>query len=214
MGGTAMTAKRANNSKSTRRRDQDDETDVKRLVDDFKRGNQRAFTELVRRYRPQVISLAYKMTADYDEASDVAQNVFLKMAHNIWRYDPGKKFYTWLYRITVNASIDHMRKIQRHRHEPLEQIFNVPESRLNDPDYNFYRRQLRHHVSRASLKLTDKQRTAFVLRDVEGCRVTDVSRMMDMPEATVRWYLHRARAQIRKELLKRCPHILTTMGLH
>lgn len=208
-----MATNSTRSTKSTRRLGDDDETDVKRLVSEFKQGNQRSFTELVRRYRPQVISLAYKMTADYDEASDVAQNVFLKMARNIWRYNPDKKFYTWLYRITVNASIDHMRKVQRHRHEPLEQIFNIPESRINDPDYSFYRRQLRQHVSKASLKLSDKQRTAFMLRDVEGCRVTDVSRMMDMPEATVRWYLHRARAQIRKELLRRCPHILTTMGL-
>ena len=190
-----------------------DEDEVKSLIAEYKRGNKHAFTEIVRRYRSQVVALAYKMTKDGDEAADIAQNVFVKMAKNIWRYDPRKKFYTWLYRITVNATIDHIRKHQRHRHEPLENYPDIRESLRTSPEFTFRTQQLRTYMSEAASTLNDKQRTAFLLRDIEGCRVDDVAHIMNMPEATVRWYLHRARARIRKELRRRCPHLLAMMGV-
>lgn len=193
--------------------DNNDEEEVKRLISEFKYGNQQAFTEIVRRYRSQVISLAYKMVKDRDEAADIAQNVFVKMAKAIWRYDEQKKFYTWLYRITVNASIDHIRKHHRYRHEPLENFHDLSESFRSSPEFVFRREQIREYIVEAANLLNEKQRSAFMLRDVEGCKVDDVASIMNMPEATVRWYLHRARSLIRKELGRRCPHLLILMGI-
>jgi len=190
-----------------------DEVEVKRLIAEFKHGNKQAFGELVNRYKNQVASLAYKMVGDYDEAADIAQIVFVKMAKNIWRYDEKKKFYTWLYRITVNASIDYIRKHQRHRHEPIDNFHDVLESLADNPESHFRRRQLKGYITEAAETLNEKQRSAFVLRDMEGCKVDDVASIMNMPEATVRWYLHRARAKIRKELLRRCPHLLSMLGI-
>jgi len=191
----------------------DDEARVKHLINEHKRGRPQAFAEIVSLYRNQVVSLAYKMTRDYDEAADISQSVFVKMSRNIWRYDPRKKFYTWLYRITVNASIDHIRKHQRHRHEPLENFHDIKENTRHSPEFSFRRQQLKGHIEQAANALNQKQRSAFLLRDVEGCRVDDVANIMNMPEATVRWYLHRARARIRQELTRRCPHLLVLMGL-
>lgn len=193
--------------------DLNDEAAVRRLIQEIKHGNQRAFTELVRRYHNQVAALAYRMVNDYDEAADIAQNVFVKMARNIWRYDEKKKFYTWLYRITVNASIDHIRKHKRHRHEPLENFHHLKEPSKNDPAFVYQRNQLGGYLRDATDNLNDKQRSAFLLRDVEGCKIDDVADIMDMPEATVRWYLHRARTKIRKELTRRCPQLLMLLGI-
>ncbi|HVP06545.1 MAG TPA: sigma-70 family RNA polymerase sigma factor [Candidatus Acidoferrum sp.] len=193
--------------------EEQDELRAKELIDEIKHGNREAFTELVRRYRSQVASLAYRVVDDYDEAADITQNVFVKIANNIWRYDESKKFYTWLYRITVNTSIDHIRKHRRHRHEPLENIHDTIESHDSSPEYDFRRHQLSGYIRQAAGTLNDKQRSAFMLRDVAGCRVDDVAEIMDMPEATVRWYLHRARAKIRKELLRHCPQLLMTLGI-
>jgi RNA polymerase sigma-70 factor (ECF subfamily) len=153
------------------------------------------------------------MVKDRDEAADVAQNVFVKVAANIWRFDERKKFYTWLYRITANASIDHIRKHQRHKHEPLESFHDLSDDFRVGPEFTFLRDQLREHVAEATEMLNDKQRSAFLLRDVKGCNVDDVANIMNMPEATVRWYLHRARNRIRKELTRRCPHLLMLMGI-
>ncbi len=191
----------------------DDEKHVKLLIEKIKGGNKNAFTELVNLYHAQVASLAFKMVNDYDEAADIAQNVFLKMSQNIWRYDPKKKFYTWLYRITVNASIDYIRKHKRHRHEPLENVRKAIENLESNPESLFQREKIKGYINDATLSLNDKQRSAFILRDIEGCKIDDVANIMNMPEATVRWYLHRARTKIKKELIRRCPHLLIMMGL-
>jgi RNA polymerase sigma-70 factor (ECF subfamily) len=193
--------------------DPGDEAEVKALVAEIKHGNKRAFTQLVSRYQRQVAALAYKMVGDHDEAADITQMVFVKMSDNIWRYDEGKKFYTWLYRITVNASIDYMRRHRRHRHEPLENIGDAVESHQAGPELDYRRRQLREHIQEATLSLSEKQRSAFLLRDVEGCKIDDVADIMNMPEATVRWYLHRARTKIRTELLRTCPQLLMLLGI-
>jgi RNA polymerase sigma-70 factor (ECF subfamily) len=113
----------------------------------------------------------------------------------------------------VNASIDYVRKHRRHRHEPLENIHDTIESAQTNPELSFRRQQVSGYIKEATKSLNSKQRSAFVLRDVEGCKIDDVAEMMNMPEATVRWYLHRARAKIRRELTRRCPHLLLLLGI-
>ena len=200
------------NSKSLAAEDRD-ETEVKEIIQRVKKGESRAFGELVDRYRNQIAALAYKMVGDYDEAADITQNVFVKTSQNIWRYDESKRFYTWLYRITVNASIDYMRKHRRHRHEPLDNVRETVENHRDNPEDNYRSSRLREYITAATERLNGKQRSAFVLRDIEGCQIDDVASIMDMPEATVRWYLHRARQKIRKDLLRRCPGLLVAIGI-
>jgi RNA polymerase sigma-70 factor (ECF subfamily) len=193
----------------------DDQSEIlaKKLISKIRQGDKNAFTELVSRYRNQVGALAYRMVNDYDEAADITQIVFMKMAKNIWRYDDNKKFYTWLHRITVNASIDYIRKHRRHQHEPLEEFHDIQESNRRGPEFTYQRRQLSHQIEQAADTLNEKQKSAFLLRDIEGCKLDDVANIMDMPEATVRWYLHRARSKIRKELIRRCPQLLIALGI-
>ncbi len=193
--------------------DDRDEREVKVLIAKIKAGNKRAFTELVNRYRSQVAAVAFKMVNDYDEAADITQIVFVKMSANIWRYDETKRFYTWLYRITVNASIDYIRKHKRHRHEPLENFHESIENLNSSPEFSYRRQQINGFIRQAANSLNDKQRSAFILRDVEGCKIDDVANIMNMPEATVRWYLHRARTKIRKELIRKCPQLLLLLGI-
>jgi RNA polymerase sigma-70 factor (ECF subfamily) len=193
--------------------DDQDELEVKAIISRVKGGDKRAFSELVDRYRNQVAALAYKMVGDYDEAADITQNVFVKTSQNIWRYDESKRFYTWLYRITVNASIDYMRKHRRHRHEPLENVYETVENHRDNPESLYRTVQLREFITAATERLNGKQKSAFILRDLEGCHIDDVANIMEMPEATVRWYLHRARQKIKKDLLRRCPGLLIALGI-
>ncbi len=188
------------------------ERETREIIRRVKGGEEKAFSELVRLYYNQVAALAYKMVGDYDEAADIAQNVFVKTSRNIWRYDETKKFYTWLYRITVNASIDYMRKHNRHNHESIDNIRETADDKIDTPEIDYRRGMLRQYIDEAASSLNDKQRSAFMLRDVDGCHINDVANIMNMPEATVRWYLHRARAKIKKELIKKCPQLLLAMG--
>ena len=190
-----------------------DEAEVRGLIRAFQGGDQRAYRQIVERYQRQVTSLAFRLVRDSDEAADVAQEVFVKMARYIDRYDENRKFYTWLYRITVNASIDHVRRNQRHQHEPLEGVPDIRSDAGSGPEMSYLRSRLTEHIAEAAEALNEKQRSAFLLRDIGGRKVNDVAGIMDMPEATVRWYLHRARSRIRKELLRRCPHLLFLLGI-
>jgi RNA polymerase sigma-70 factor, ECF subfamily len=188
------------------------ELETKAIIGRVKEGDDRAFSRLVQLYKNQVASLAYRVTGDYDEAADITQNVFVKISKNIWRYNENKKFYTWLYRITVNASIDYMRKHHRHQHDSIENIREKPDDTHVTPDVDYQRNRIREYITEAADSLNDKQKSAFVLRDMEGCNINDVAGIMNIPEATVRWYLHRARTKVKKELLKKCPQLLIGMG--
>jgi len=205
----AMAAK-----KKGRNGDLDDriERETREIVAKIKAGDQKSFSRLVRLYKNQVASLAYKMVGDYDEAADIMQNVFVKVNQNIWRFDEKKRFYTWLYRITVNASIDYMRKHHRHQHESIENVKEKADEKNDTPEASYKRSRLREYIDEAAGSLNEKQRSAFLLRDVDGCNIDDVANIMNMPEATVRWYLHRARTKIKKELMKKCPQLLIGMG--
>ncbi len=200
--------------KSARSRDYDDkvERETKEIIRNVKTGDLSHFSRLVRLYKNQVAALAYKMVGDYDEAADIMQNVFVKVNQNIWRYDENKRFYTWLYRITVNASIDYMRKHNRHQHESIDEVREKADEKSVTPEVAFQRTQIKDFIHEATHSLNEKQRNAFILRDMDGCNIDDVANIMDMPEATVRWYLHRARAKIKKELIKKCPQLLLSMG--
>lgn len=192
---------------------EENEREVKKLIRRIKEGDEHAFTELVHKYKAQVSSIAYKMVNDYDEAADIAQTVFLKMSKNIWRYDEKKKFYTWLYRITINASIDYIRKNKRHKHEPIDKVYQSNLTSKDNSDNLYKSNTLYKQINIAADTLNDKQRSAFILRDVEGSKISEVASIMKMPEATVRWYLHRARTKIKKELRRNCPKLLIMFGI-
>jgi len=190
-----------------------DDARVLDIIERVKNGDQAAFEQLVRMYRTQVAGIAYKIVGDYDDAKDITQMVFVKLYHNLKRYDPSKKFTTWLYRIATNASIDFVRKFKKQKFELLEENWGVSESTDATPDEEYALKMLKEFILKSADRLNHKQRTAFVLRDVDGLDIAEVSRIMDMPQATVRWYLHRARAKLRSDIRRKYPHLLERIGI-
>jgi RNA polymerase sigma-70 factor (ECF subfamily) len=173
------------------------------IIRRIRAGEETALNDLIDRYKRQVAAIAFRMVGDHDEADDITQMVFVKTAKNLSKFDTGKKFSTWLYRITVNASIDFMRKYHRHKHELLDNYSESLENEDDNPEQILSRKNLRGIILKAAEALNDKQKAAFVLRDLEGHQIDEVSEILDMPEATVRWYLHRARIRLRRELRRR-----------
>ncbi len=183
-----------------RRKNREDESETLELIDRIRSGDKQAFGELMNRYKSQIAGVAYRMVGDYDDAKDITQLVFVKMVRNLHRYDFSKRFSTWLYRITVNASIDYIRKHKRHAHEDLDNYSESLENFDASPAQKYHRKYIRYLILKAAEHLTDKQRAAFILKDFEGHEVAEVAEILDMPQATVRWYIHRARLALRREL--------------
>jgi RNA polymerase sigma-70 factor (ECF subfamily) len=190
-----------------------DETEIKDIIRQIQAGKTHLFKQLTDRYRSQVAGIAYKMVGDYDDAKDISQMVFVKTFYNIKRFDLTKRFSTWLYRIAVNASIDYIRKFKKHKFEDLEDTGEPNLRTTMTPERTFQLKELGEFVRESAKKLSEKQHQAFVLKDLEGLDIDEIAQIMGMPQATVRWYLHRARKKLRGDLRRRFGPVLSKMGI-
>jgi RNA polymerase sigma-70 factor (ECF subfamily) len=152
---------------------------------------------------------------DGDEAiaKDITQQVFLKLMTNLSKFQSKSEFSTWLYRIAVNASIDYIRKFKKHKFEDLEDTGEPNLRTTMTPERTFQLKELGEFVRESAKKLNEKQHQAFVLKDLEGLDIDEIAQIMGMPQATVRWYLHRARKKLRGDLRRRFGPVLSKMGI-
>jgi RNA polymerase sigma-70 factor (ECF subfamily) len=173
-------------------------------------GDRGAFDDLVRVKRERVVRTAFQITGNMDDALDVAQGVFLKLWQGLDRFDPRRRFDTWLYRITVNAAIDLIRSraprgvlqpLPDESAEPGERGATLAEERLD-------LERLQRAFSRLAARLAPKQRAAFVLREIEGLETAEVAGVMGVAESTVRNHLMQARRILRAGLEREYPGLV------
>lgn len=203
-----ITQKKSNEAESSA-----EDKDLLEIIERAKEGDQSAFQQIVDKYKTQVASIAYKMVGDYEDAKDISQIVFVKTYQNLVNFDTSKKLSTWLYRITINASIDFIRKHKKHKHELLDNIFGELREKKQDVEKIYQRSLIKWAIDDSMEALNPRQKAVFVLRDLEGLDIKEVAQITGMPQATVRWYLHRARSKLRSELTKHHPQILKKMGI-
>ena len=195
-----------------------DDGDPEGLSDLIRRaagGDRRAFDRLVVVKRERVVRTAYQVTGDLEDARDVAQSVFLRLWHVLPRFDPGQRFDTWLYRITVNAAIDLIRtRGPKGMLQPLPEDPSVLEAGGSDGglEAGLDRRDVQRAFSRLAARLSPKQRAAFVLREIEGLETAEVARILDVTESTVRNHVLQARRTLRAGLEKDYPDLCPPKG--
>ncbi|HEX9916883.1 MAG TPA: sigma-70 family RNA polymerase sigma factor [candidate division Zixibacteria bacterium] len=183
------------------------------LIEGAKRGDQLSFKKLMDKYKSQVGGLAYRMVGSYEDARDISQNVFIKAYQNLGSFDTKRKFSTWLYRIAMNASIDYLRKYRKHKTDHLDDLAGQLSDKKDGPEKVFNNTLVKLAVRDSLESLNSKQKSVFVLRDLEGLDINEIAQITQMPQATVRWYLHRARAKLKGELIKHHPLVLKRMGV-
>lgn len=167
-----------------------------------------AFDQLVERKAGQLLQLAYRMVGDREEARDLVQLAFVKAWENRHRYDPKWAPNTWLYRIASNLSIDFLRsKGSRDRQdEPvrahLHEVASAGERRRRA---GFESREVDAILDELLTALTERQRSVFVLRELEGLTSAEVGAILGCRGSTVRNHLFAARRVLREELRDRYP---------
>jgi len=155
-------------------------------------GDRRAFEVLVARYQKTVYNAALRMLHDREEARDVVQTVFLKAYENLDGYDPKFKFYSWLYRIALNESID---TLQRRR--PIGALdLDAPDDGPG-PEEAVGQGQARDGLLRALMTLSTEYRAVVVLRHFVDCSYEDMAQILGVPEKTVKSRLFSARQLLR-----------------
>jgi RNA polymerase sigma-70 factor, ECF subfamily len=178
------------------------------LVHETRLGNENAFGELMRRYQERVYTILYGMIQNREDALDLTQEVFVKAYVGLRRFGEAASFYTWLYRIAVNACIDFNRGRKRTPspvsledelliESPYEPVDERPDS---DPERVLAAKEMREHVMNAIDTLTEPFRAAVLLRDVQGLSLEEAAEILRCPPGTVKSRLHRARGLLRQQL--------------
>lgn len=162
-------------------------------------GELSAFDRLMRMHERQVFNTAWRLLGRVEDAEDAVQEVFLRLFRYIHRVDARRQLAPWLYRVTINVSNDLRRRRTRQsrfQHD-LEQADTLTDPAAG-PDQVVAARQETLEVLQALDRLSTRQRTAVVLRDIEGLSTTEVAGIMRSSKATVRSLISRARLKIRE----------------
>jgi RNA polymerase sigma-70 factor (ECF subfamily) len=160
-------------------------------------GSTEAFATLVKRHEDRAFWAAYRVVGDADASRDVAQEAFVRVWRALERFDFSMAFTTWLYRITVNLAIDHLRRNKRHRGVDID-LFRDGIADKSAPEEREGALELAAQVRSVLDNLDEKYRTVLALRDLEGLSSKQISDITGITHATVRWRLHVARKQFRE----------------
>lgn len=166
-------------------------------------GDRETFRRLVESEADRVYRIALGLVRDHHDAEEVVQETFLKAYRGLGRFRGEAAVSTWLYRITVNAAQDQLRRRgawSRHR-DPLDAAPEVAEQRpLGDPERSAVARQMRAHIDRAVLAIPERERMVFVLRHDAGLKLTEIAEVLGRAEGTVKSLLFRAVRRLRTAL--------------
>lgn len=169
------------------------------LVEAAKAGDQRAFEALVRRYRKRIYALALHMTRSASEADDITQDVFIKAYRVLAQFEGRSQFFTWVYRMTVNRSINARRDRARRGEDTLDdprlELAVAVDSRSN-PGREAELRQTYARLLRALDQLPVDMRTTVILVSLQGMSHGEVAVIQKISEGTVAWRMHEARHRL------------------
>jgi RNA polymerase sigma-70 factor (ECF subfamily) len=165
------------------------------LVNDCLCGDRRAMSQLVSQYQRPIFNAAYRILGNMDDAADATQTVFLKVFEHIADYDQKHKFFSWVYRIAINESLNQVKK--RRSQEPLD---DGQASSWQGPAETLDTRRLCKRVQAALMLLNDDYRTVVVLKHISGCSYQQIGEILQLPEKTVKSRLYSARQLLKKTL--------------
>src|SRR4051794_693416 len=178
------------------------------LVNAARNGDMPAYDQLIRRYQERIYATIYHMTSNHEDANDLAQETFIKAYSALKSFKGGSSFYTWVYRIAVNKTINFLKQRKNKTHLSLDDIDFQAE---HDPDLvaliseRTPRREnnlaeLQEKLNEAMQKLSDHHRLVVTLHDVQGLSHEEIAEIMDCNIGTVRSRLFYARQQLQAHL--------------
>src|SRR4051812_34273599 len=174
------------------------------LISRAAEGDAAAFQALVERHRAMVYRVAYQFAGNHHDAEDIAQDVFIKVFRSLDRFRHDAQLTSWLYRIVMNACIDHRRRSAPAGWAPFTEdtelrMQNTPEEGPN-PEERAYGGQVGEAVEAEIAKLPPGQRLVFTMRHHEGLKLCEIAAALDLAEGTVKRQLHAAVHRLRAAL--------------
>jgi RNA polymerase sigma-70 factor (ECF subfamily) len=160
------------------------------LIGRYLRGDLGAFNDLMRAHQDRVFGICLRMLRDREAALDVTQETFLTVFRKADRYREEAAFSTWLYRVTVNACYDHLRRTKRRHADALPEGMDPADPKAGDP---MLAAELRPDVEAALARIPQEFRSAVVLVDLQGLAIDQAADVLGVPSGTVKSRIHRGR---------------------
>jgi len=181
------------------------EPDDRQLVQTIRAGDTDAFETLVRRKTTKVYALCYRVIGNSEDAKDISQLVFLKLWENLEKYDPQYAFDTWLYRMVTNVAIDFMRNKQSRDNAVNSNLRLVKTAADAEQTVAVQRKEVENVFNEISTVLSPKQKTVFIMNQMEDLPSAEIARILGCRESTVRNHLFNARKLMQLQLQQRYP---------
>ena len=184
-----------------------EQIDEDELVNRFQNGDIEAFNPLVLKYEKKIYNLIYQQIRDRETAKDISQEVFLKAFKALPNFKGGSAFYSWIYRIAINSSIDFQRQRNRSRVLTFEEL--PPDAddvlRMSDshpsPEKLLEEKELGKVIRKAVRELPPGQRRVFNLRHRRELAIKEIAVLLNRSEGTIKAHLHHAHRRLQGMLL-------------
>ncbi len=163
------------------------------------KGDIKEFEKLIARYQKRIYSTAYFIVFDGDEADDIVQLVFIALWKSLKKLKSIDKFKTWLYRTTVNKSIDAIRRRKKKVNEGIELM------KLDQENEIIFKHDIERILVKIMRKLPEQQRLVLTLKDIQGLEMSEIANIMKINESTVRSHLSLARQNFQKLVREQFP---------
>jgi RNA polymerase sigma-70 factor (ECF subfamily) len=181
----------------------------KTLLEKARQGDAEAFEKLIEAYQKKVFNIALRMLGNYDDACDIAQEVFIRAFRSIKDFREQALFSTWIYKIATNACLDELRRRKNRVFISIDEEVKLEEGDLKrqieddkpSPDIEVEQNEMREEINKAISELSEEHRVVIVLRDIQGFTYEEIAKITKCPEGTVKSRINRAR-QALKEILK------------
>jgi RNA polymerase sigma-70 factor (ECF subfamily) len=161
-------------------------------------GNLKAFERIIDKYQKTIFNVALRIVNNHDDAEDIAQSVFIKAYEKLSSFDPRYKFFSWLYRMAVNESINF--RHQQKRFDGLDERFISGDK---TPDETYDTTETSRRVEKALMHLEPEQRALIVLKHFQNLAYEEISYIMGISEKTVKSRLYTARQVLKNVLVKK-----------
>lgn len=172
------------------------------LVEEVLKGNDEAFRIIIERYQKPIFNMAFRMCGDYDEAADLAQEAFLQVYRVLDKYDPNKKFFSWMYRVSHNICINVLNKKPKNiiSMDEVQENRLYSEDPLTQPEKYYSNRELRQNIDSAIMNLPDTYHDVIYMRFVHNLSYQEIADVMNLPISTIETRIYRGKALLQKQL--------------
>jgi len=183
--------------------------DDQELILLVQQGDEKAFEEIMKNYKNKIVNFLYSLTGDYQKAVEISQETFIRVYFKSKKYKPKAPFSSWIFTIASNLAKTELKKMNRQRYIPIENVYNHNQSGLSKRD-QFEKKELTNKVKNALSHLHRRYRIPLVLKDIEGFSQEEIADILKKPVGTIKAQISRGRQYLKKELKKNN----YTMGLN